>query len=137
MTARNAALAKIHIAKTQLGMDDSSYRSMLQRVAQVDSASKLDRAGQDKVLAELQRLGFAPRTAARKGKRPNPPAGRDALISKIEAQLTEAGRPWAYAHGIAMRMYQVEKCDWLDARQLQGVIAALYRDAVKHERKVR
>lgn len=137
MTARNSALAKIHIAKTQLGMVDTDYRAMLQRVAQVDSASKLDRAGQDKVLAEMVRLGFKPVTRSTKGKRPNPPASREALIGKIEAQLAEAGRGWAYAEGIGKRMYGIEKCDWLNATQLQGVIAALYKSAVKNGRNVR
>lgn len=137
MTVRNSALAKIHIAKSQLGMVDADYRAMLQRVAQVDSASKLDRAGQDKVLAEMVRLGFQPVKTSRKGKRPNPPASREALISKIEAQLAEAGKNWGYADGIGKRMFGIEKCDWLNATQLQGVIAALYKAAVKHGRKLK
>ncbi|WP_374348574.1 gp16 family protein [Chitinimonas sp.] len=137
MTARTAALAKIHIAKQQLAMDDASYRALLQRVALVDSASKLDRAGQDAVLAEMQRLGFKPARNSH-GKRPKPPASRAGLIAKIEAQLAEAGRPWSYADGIARRMYAVDKVDWLtDPAQLQAVIAALYLDAKRHQRSTR
>lgn len=137
MTARQAALAKIHIAKTQLGMQDADYRAMLQRVANVDSAGKLDRAGQDRVLDELVRLGFKPTASTKKGKRPNPPASKEALISKVEAQLAEAGKSWAYADGIGKRMYGVEKCDWLTVSQLQGVIAALYKAALKQGRPVK
>ena len=38
---RNKDLAKIHIAKKQLGLDDDSYRAMLQMVAGVNSAAHL------------------------------------------------------------------------------------------------
>ncbi len=38
---RNIDLAKIHIAKKQLGMDDVVYRDMLMNVAGVSSAADL------------------------------------------------------------------------------------------------
>ena len=138
MSIRNAALSKIHIAKTQLGMVDEDYRAMLMRVAGVTSSTKLNAAGLDAVLKEMVRLGFKPVSKSKKaGQRPNPPASRDALMGKLEAQLAEAGRPWAYADGMAKRMYGVDKCDWLDGVQLQGLIAAMYRDAQRHGRVTR
>ncbi|MCO2667365.1 regulatory protein GemA, partial [Pseudomonas aeruginosa] len=38
MSLRAVNLAKIHIAKAQLGMDDDTYRALLARVAGVRSA---------------------------------------------------------------------------------------------------
>ncbi len=39
--SRKALLAKVHIAKKQLGMDDTTYRAMLEHNFGVESASKL------------------------------------------------------------------------------------------------
>ncbi|WP_321276943.1 regulatory protein GemA [Thiomicrorhabdus indica] len=69
---RQANLAKIHIAKKDLGMSDDAYRAMLQDVAGVDSASKLDFHGQMKVLHRLEQLGFKPK----QGKKYGPKAGK-------------------------------------------------------------
>lgn len=41
MSLRAVNLAKIHIAKAQLGMDDDTYRALLARVAGVRSAKDL------------------------------------------------------------------------------------------------
>ena len=48
MAKPNAHLAKIHIAKAQLGMDDVTYRTMLQQVAGVTSSKQLDERGVDR-----------------------------------------------------------------------------------------
>lgn len=55
---RRAALAKIHIAKKQLGLEDEAYRSILRRVAGQGSAGKCDARQLGAVLEELRRLGF-------------------------------------------------------------------------------
>lgn len=58
---RRTDLAKIHIAKKQLKMDDETYRAMLQNTAGVNSAKDLDFQGLQKVLHKLKQLGFSPR----------------------------------------------------------------------------
>ena len=58
---RQSDIAKIHIAKKDLNMDDETYRAMLTDVAKVDSASKLDFAGRQNVLHRLQQLGWRPK----------------------------------------------------------------------------
>lgn len=127
-------IAKIHIAKQQLGMDDDTYRAMLQAVAGVRSAKGLSVAGASAVLQHLQRCGWKPKPAKKAGRKPTPPAGRRTVISKVEALLAEAKRPWDYAHAMALRMFQVEKVDWLDDQQLQKLLAALIYDAKRHGR---
>jgi phage gp16-like protein len=50
--------AVIHVAKAQLHMADEDYRAMLARVAGVRSSNELDDAGFERVMSELERLGF-------------------------------------------------------------------------------
>lgn len=51
-------IAQIHVAKTQLDMQDDDYRAMLQRAAGVKSAKDLDSKGFAAVMVELGNLGF-------------------------------------------------------------------------------
>lgn len=125
---RNPSLAKIHIAKKQLGLDDETYRAMLLQHGGVTSAKDLTPLGAAKVLHHLEKAGFKPK-AADHGKHPKPAAGRAALVRKVEAQLADAGRPWDYVDAMAKRMFKVDKLDWLDEEQLGKVVAALAYDA--------
>jgi len=58
MPISNRQKAVIHVAKQQLGIVDEDYRAVLQRAAGVSSSRDLDETGFDKVMAELERLGF-------------------------------------------------------------------------------
>lgn len=127
-----AILAKIHVAKKQLAMEDDAYRAMLQSVAGVRSAKDLTVTQAEKVLAHLRKCGFTP--APKFGRRPTPPRDRQALVSKIEALLAEAKRPWSYADALAKHMFGIEKIDWCDGDQLWRVVAALQKDAKRHGR---
>lgn len=138
-TQRQVDLAKIHIAKKQIGMDDETYRAMLGMVAGVNSAGKLDARGRRAVLAHLRNVGFK---AGRKKKRyPGCPdfekyrgTGKDRMLKKIEAYLAEAKRPWSYAHGIAKQMFGIERVQWCAPEELRSIIAALEKDALRHGR---
>lgn len=59
------ATAAIHVAKKQLGLDDETYRALLERVT--GEASTKDMTGRQRaaVLTELRRLGFKPAEKAR------------------------------------------------------------------------
>jgi len=54
-------VALVHVAKRQVGLEDAEYRTMLVRVAGVDSAADLTEADFELVMRELTRLGFRPR----------------------------------------------------------------------------
>ena len=73
-----AMLAKIHIAKKELALQDAEYRALLQRVASVTSAKDLTERSAIAVIDEFKRLGWKPRESTR------PPAER-AEIRKIYA----------------------------------------------------
>jgi len=137
MSRRHLDLAKIHIAKAQLGMDDETYRALLARVAGVTSAKQLTPRQVGAVLAECQRLGWKPQSKRQGRARPRPAPSRTATMGKIEALLAEAGRPWAYADGMALHMFKVERVEWLDDGQLYRLMQALLVDAGRHGRPMK
>lgn len=138
MNLRQANLAKIHIAKKDLGMDDDTYRALLARVAGVASAKDLNPRQVSAVLAEFQRLGWQPTSNPCAGRvRPQPARSRQAVMGKVEALLAEAGRPWSYADAMAERMFRIERVEWLDDSQLHRLMQALIIDAGRHGRPTR
>ena len=54
----NAQKALLHKAISSLGMDDATYRAMLESVAGVKSSTALDLAGFREVMEHLKRCGF-------------------------------------------------------------------------------
>jgi phage gp16-like protein len=135
---RNNALAQIHIAKAQLGMDDDTYRDMLWAVARVKSAKDLDHAGRAKVMEHLKRSGFksAPPRLPHPGRPHNIDSeARGPQIKKVQALLADAGRPWAYADGIAHKMFGIAKVALCNEEHLQKLIAALVYDQKRRAQK--
>ncbi|MGH7812680.1 MAG: phage protein GemA/Gp16 family protein [Candidatus Binataceae bacterium] len=61
---RRAEIAKIHVAKKQLGLDDETYRAIVARVSgqyrakPVASSAALDDRERDALLREFERLGW-------------------------------------------------------------------------------
>jgi len=125
--------AKIHIAKNNLGLTDEDYRAVLHRVTGHESAKDCTVPELVRVVAELRRKGWQVKPKSGKP-RPAPSRGTAALRGKITALLAEAGRPEEYAEGIARRMHKVDALEFCTPKQLQGVIAALARDAQRHGR---
>lgn len=131
--SRRVLLAKIHIAKKDLGLDDASYRAVLERLTDHESAGDCTVPQLVRVVAYLRTLGW--QEPAKKPSRRKPAVpGAAGYIDKMEALLAEAKRPWSYAGGIAKRMFGVEKLEWLTPEQARGVLAALSRDAKRHGR---
>lgn len=86
---RSNELAKIHIAKAQLGLDDDAYRDMLWSVARVRSAKDLDAGGREAVLRHLRGCGWKDATPVRgSAYKKGTPA---ALIRWLWTQLHKAG----------------------------------------------
>lgn len=123
---RTKEIARIHCAKRDLGLDDEMYRDLLERVAGVRSASELDDRGRRRVLDELSRLGGGKKKYPG---RPHNMESKDAPLElrKIEALLTDAKLPWAYADGIAKQMFRVERVAWCTPPQLRAVLVALVK----------
>jgi len=65
---RTSELAKIHVAKKQLALDDDTYRAIIERIsakyrsAPVRSSAALDQDERHELLAEFGRLGVKPKS---------------------------------------------------------------------------
>ena len=134
MSMKKAQLAKVHIAKQQLGMDDDSYRALLTRVAGVKSAKDLNPRQMGAVLAEFERLGFKSKSTRQGRAKPVTTNNKQKYVNKIEALLAEAKRPWSYADAMAKHMFKVERVEWLNASQTQRLMQALIIDAQRNGR---
>jgi len=131
---KTAELAKIHIAKKELGMDDSTYRAMLKQVAGVDSSKDLSAQGRALVLEHLKKAGFQGKHSGKPNNLPSS-SPRSAKLGKIEALLADGKLPWAYAVAIAGRMYDKERLEFCSDDELTGIITALVKD--QNKRKAR
>ena len=129
---RSQQLARIHVAKKTLGLDDATYRALLQRVVGKDSCAAMSATERNAVISEFVRLGFKDqRQAAARRRWPGEPKNCDAvpMLRKVRALLTDAKRPWSYAHAVARQMHGVARVEWLDDDKLHRLIAALQVDA--------
>lgn len=121
---RKAAMAQIHIAKKQLGLDDDTYRQMLIAITSKNSCKSMHYSELKQVISHLKKCGFQNKPHSF-GQRPNPGAGRRPLMSKVEALLADNGLHWNYAHSMAHHMFDIEKVEWLKPEQLRKLVAAL------------
>ncbi len=130
---KTSELAKIHIAKKELAMDDDTYRAMLMQVAGVSSAADLSADGRAKVLEHFKAAGFKGKKTYTK--RPHT-ADNKAQIKKIEAQLTDMQLPWDYliarqqgkdgkTLSMVERLTGKQRLEWCTKADLGKVIAAL------------
>lgn len=137
--SKGSLLAKVHVAKKDLGLDDETYRSVMERVTGRRSAGDCAVHELVRVVAEFRRLGWSPTgkkvVGGKGGKSGRPSHGKAALMGKITALLAEGQRPDAYAEAIARRMYKRDKLEFCTPKELQGVITALSKDAKRHGRR--
>lgn len=134
---RRVEIARIHLQAKQLGIDDEVRRELMHRLTGKRSTSEMDAADRAKVLDHLSRRMRASEVKARTaypGRPHNIDSGEaPAELKKIEALLTEAGRPWSYADAMAKRIAGVERCAFLDGVGAHKVLAALIYDARRRE----
>ncbi|MCX4349290.1 MAG: regulatory protein GemA [Alphaproteobacteria bacterium] len=134
---RNIMIAKIHLAKNQLGLDDDTYRSIIQQAVGKDSSAKCTDKQLEKVIEKLKEKGWKdekPRKAGDKTRKerksyekPNKPS-----ISKIYALwgvLQRSGKIKSKdktALDVFVRKYTgVDHVKWLDEVQAQKIIEIL------------
>jgi phage gp16-like protein len=136
--ARTKALAKLHVAKKQLGLGDEDYRAILTRLTGLSSSKDMTPAQLDQVMVEFERLGFV----ATSGKfKPSP----HAHVRHVHAQWGELSRKGIVANGSVQalaafikRMVPCDHPDWLsveDARKVSEALKAMLRRAQKPKTK--
>ena len=131
---RKKKIGQIKIAQKQLGLDDETYRALLLRVTDKNSCANMNLLELNCVVDELVARGF--KVASKKyGAAPKARPTLQAMISKIEAILTERGLHWNYAHAIAKRKFGIEQVHWLDAQQCHSIVASLQIYANRQKKK--
>ncbi|MGC7559571.1 gp16 family protein [Pasteurella sp. PK-2025] len=123
---RKSIIAKIHIGKNALKMDDDVYRAFLQSTVNKTSCKEMNIAELLNVLRAMKDKGFMPTgTKFKHQKRPKPADHKEVYLRKITALLTEHQLPQSYADGIAKRSFKVDFVHWLEVWQLKKVIQML------------
>lgn len=130
-TNRRAMLSKIHIAQSQLKLEDDAYRAILERVTGKRSAGEMTLAELDAVINELRRLGWRPQ--GKRGNAPRPSADKRAMMGKIGAILRDLDLHWNYAHGMAKKMVNKESLAFCTPDELKKVMQAL----IIHQKRVK
>lgn len=119
---RKAELAKIHALKKNVGLDEDTYRAMLNAQTGLESSAKMTRGQRLTVIKYLQtQLGKLSDDGKPHNLKQNP------QLQKIEALLTVQHKPWAYAQTLAKRMYHKEALAFCSGKELRGIIAALVK----------
>lgn len=134
---RTRQIARIHILKAALGLDKDreTYEAVLWAQARVESSANLDEHGRQVVIEHMEATlrGIDPKHPALAFRRRphNINAAHRQGTRKIEALLADAGREWNYAHALATKMYKRDRVEFCAAHQLDGIITALEKDALK------
>ena len=90
MTDKPKLIQLIHIAKSQLNLDDFTYREILKRLTNKESSTKCTVVELHKVLHELQTKGAKVKYFAKRGKKPtaySPATGETAVKSQITHKI--------------------------------------------------
>jgi len=111
---RRALLAKVHVAKKVLGLDDDTYRAVLLRVAGETSAAKCSDAQLVALVKEFEAKGF---TA--KAKKPSPRPADHPLALKARAM-------WISLHQLGRNPPEFfERPTWKQSHHLQRMRQSL------------
>ena len=124
----------INVGRAKLGWDEDLYRQTLANFGgTADATGKVSlkslRVGQmQQLLEHMRKAGFK----AQQPKQPrNLKVKTRAELTRIEALLADAGRPWAYAEAMAKRMYRKDALEFCSPHELSGIMTALDKDAIK------
>jgi phage gp16-like protein len=126
LSKRQTAL--IHVAKTQLGLDDDLYRAVLVNLCGVTSSKELDQAGFDTVMGFFEWRGFKPMTPNGANYGPRPGMASYAQLELIRALWAEYSRGNAGESELnkwLVRCFKLSSLRFLDKATATKVITAL------------
>jgi phage gp16-like protein len=137
-TLRDREIKLIHVARRELGLDEETYRAMLNMVVGVKSAADLDAAGRQKLLDHMKSKGFKVKSKA--GGKAKIDLAADPQYRKIQALWSDLERMGAVRVNTeaAIRVYikRITGCDayaFCGNAQIASIIETLkkWRDRVK------
>ncbi|MDQ5987995.1 MAG: hypothetical protein CSYNP_03748 [Syntrophus sp. SKADARSKE-3] len=116
----------IHIAKSQLMMNDEEYRKLLKSFG-VSTSKDLSTSQYGALLLKFQAEGFILTSKKKEpyGNYMNLPWDKKPLMKKIEALLATMKLSGMYADGIAKHMFKIDSVSWCTPVQLHKIVAAL------------
>lgn len=132
---RGKLLAVVHVGKKELGLDDDTYRDLLEQVTGKRSAKDLKIEELNKVIRALEQKGFKNQKKRSFGNKPEVASFKEPLIGKIEALLADKKLHWDYAKAIAKQMFCKEKLEFCTKAELYRIAAALEYDAKRRPKK--
>ena len=132
---RKKLIAKVKIAQQQLGLDDDTYRDLLEGAVGKRSAAKMDEKELTTVIEVMKSKGFQDQSSGHEADKPDVTEAKKALVGKIEALLADGNKPWRYAEAMAERMFNRKRIQWLNTDQLHRLVAALQINANREKEK--
>ncbi len=121
---RRTMIAKLHLAKKELALDDEDYRVVLHRVTGQRSAADLSAAQLDAALKEMKRLGWQAKPASGRASNPAANKARAMLISLGLMGVIRNSSEQAL-NAFARRQIGVDRLSWADQSQVYKLIEAL------------
>jgi len=145
--ARNLAPYKgkmiqlIHIAKSKLGIDDATYRSILERKTGKTSSKSMSMSELESVLEHMRTLGFEdqskPATKAQVKRLADDPQSK--MIRHLWLRLRDLGQLRDSSESalatFVFRQTKVERLEWLNGYQAAQLIEAMKRWVERVEKK--
>lgn len=137
---RRAMLAKVHLARKELGLAEADYRAVLYRVTRQESAGALSDAELETVIAEFKRLGWQQKSrsvpssgsalkvgrasATRPADHPAARKARSLWISLAQLGVVRNSSE-AALEAFARRQLGVDRLQWADQGQVYKLTEAL------------
>ncbi len=131
--SRRSMLAKIHIARKQLAMDEDDYRQLLFEETGHASAGDCSEAQLSRVIERLKKLGFKPLPKAGKKAATHPMARKARALWISLHHLNVVQNPAEEAlEAFARRQLGCTKLNWANQREAYKLIEALKAMALRH-----
>ena len=143
-SARRRQLARIHMAAQELGLEDETYRSLLEGVTGKRSAADMTETERRAVLGRLARGGSRvaasgapsnPKPGARNKSRHWPLRDTRGTYRAIRAKCfnLKVRKPEACATAILRRQGGPDRLEWASDLELRGVLASPRRQEARGE----
>ncbi len=137
---RKQLIQKIHIAKSQLKLDDEAYRSLLNNATGKTSCTQMSDKELMIVLQRMQQNGFKVQRKKSVGKRPtvgSQEKQRERYLKKLEAMILDNDLSWDYVQAICRKSMKVPFLQWCKADDLRKIIQMLAVHLRKQGKRVK
>ncbi|MDP8171527.1 regulatory protein GemA [Pasteurella skyensis] len=137
---RKQLIQKIHIAKSQLKLDDDAYRSLLRNATNKTSCTQMSDKELMIVLQRMQQNGFKVQRKKNVGKRPtvgSQEKQRELYLKKLEAMILDNNLTWEYVQAICRKSVKVTFVQWCKADDLRKIVQILASHLHKQGKRVK